>query len=102
WSPVSKRTSRLIDTPHIDTYGLAFSPEGKTLVMGSHDRVITLWDVPEFRHRATLDACGRVSCVAYSPDGTTLVSGDIEGGLQFWNMPQGTLRTTVARASETD
>jgi WD40 repeat protein len=69
--------------------------------MGSHDDVITLWDVAEFRHRSTLSARGHVACVAYSPDGRTLVSGDIEGGLQFWAMPEGTLRTTISRASET-
>jgi WD40 repeat protein len=69
--------------------------------MGSHDRAITLWDVPAFRHRDTLNARAAVACVAYSPDGRTLVSGDIEGGLQCWDMPEGTSRSTRARASET-
>jgi WD40 repeat protein len=92
---------RLVDPPHRDIYSLALAPDEKTLVAGSHDRVITLWDVPGFRHRATLNARAPVACVACSPDGKTLVSGDTEGGLQFWNMPEGTLRTTMARASET-
>lgn len=92
---------RLVDTPHPDTYALAFSPDGGTLAMGSHARAITLWDTREFRHRATLSPRAAVTCAAYSPDGGTLVSGDIEGGLQFWDLLAGTLRTTRARASET-
>src|SRR5262249_4488708 len=100
WQGSTART-RLLDTPHHNVYSLAFAPDGGTLAMGSHDRAITLWDVPELRVRATLPARAPVACVAYSPDGRTLVSGDIEGGLQFWDMPEGALRSTRIRASET-
>jgi WD40 repeat protein len=100
WQGSTART-RLLDTPHRNVYALAFSPDGGTLAMGSHDRAITLWDIPEFRVRATLPARAPVACVAYSPDGRTLVSGDIEGGLQFRDMPEGNLRSTRTRASDT-
>lgn len=93
---------RLIETPHRDVYALAFAPDGRTLAMGSHDRTISLWDVPGLVCRATLKSQAAVTCLAYSPDGRTLVSGDVAGGVQFWGMPQGALRASLARASETD
>lgn len=92
---------RLVEVPHRDAYALAFSPDATTLAMGSHDKLITLWDAPGVRLRTTLETRAPVSCLAYSPDGRTLVSGDIEGGLQFWDMPAGTLRSTDFRASNT-
>jgi WD40 repeat protein len=55
WRGSTART-RLLDTPYHNVYSLAFSPDGGTLAMGSHDRAITLWDVPAFHHRRTLPA----------------------------------------------
>ncbi|WP_435011406.1 protein kinase domain-containing protein [Tundrisphaera lichenicola] len=93
-------TSRIIETPYLENYGLAFAPDGKALAIGCHDQLISIRAVPGFHRRATLAARAPVSCVAFSPDGKTLVSGDSEGGLQFWNAAEETLRETRERVSD--
>jgi WD40 repeat protein len=54
---------------------LAFSPDGKVLVSGSHDATIRLWDLRTGREQAVLKGhTSPVWSVAISPDGKTLAS----------------------------
>ena len=59
----------------------------KTIVSGSHDRTVRLWDV------ATQTEIGRlqghttaVNSVAFSPSGRTIVSGDQHGSVRLWDV----------------
>jgi WD40 repeat protein len=72
---------------------LAYSPDGQTLLSGSYDGTVRLWDVAERRQRASavarLDLLGSVDRVAFAPDGQTFVlSCDEERGdnLQWWSV----------------
>ena len=54
----------------------AFSPDGSTFVIGSHDGTIEFWNVPRRTYVASMTAhTSPVTSLAVSPDGKTLASG---------------------------
>jgi WD40 repeat protein len=107
----SSQISVISDNSYGKLYGIsfshiAFSPDGNTLVSGSHDNTIVLWDVSDpyrptkatalsghrdsdipsslssvhFGHKSYLNS------VTFSPDGKTLASAGF-GGIILWNLP---------------
>jgi WD40 repeat protein len=64
---------------------MAFSPDGKTILTGSHDKTACLWDTatcqllgPPLRHAAEIDA------VAFSPDGRLVATGSRDNKVRLW------------------
>jgi WD40 repeat protein len=54
---------------------VAFSPDGKTIVMGSDDRVARLWDGRSGEPKGVpVTRTEPVSCVAFSPVGGTMLA----------------------------
>src|SRR4051794_36873097 len=70
---------------NLQVYSVAFSPDGKTLVSGSGDGAVRLWDVATGEERATFKGHLLVTCVAFSPDGKTIASGSREGTIRLWD-----------------
>ncbi len=75
---------------------VAISPDGQTLVSGSHDKTIKLWNLHNGELKRTLEGHSHsVNCVAISPDGQTLVSGSYDKTIKLWNLHNGELKRTL-------
>jgi len=69
---------------------VAFSPDGKLALSGSHDNTLRLWDVATGRELRTFTGhSGDVSSVAFSPDGKLALSGSDDQTLRLWEVETG-------------
>jgi len=67
--------------------GVAYSPDGKTLAIGTADGKITLWDAEKRRVATTLeDPGGVISSVAFIPGSESLVSGSYNHTATIWDL----------------
>ena len=69
-------------------YGVALSPDGKTLASASADKAVILWDL-DSRQPIGSPLTGhtdRVRSVAFSPDGKTLASASHDGTVRLWDV----------------
>src|SRR5262249_53091609 len=82
--------------PHLRTFlhghargvtGVAFSPDGTTLVSSSHDGTILLWDIAAGQPlgQPLRGHTRSVTSVAFSRDGKTVASGSQDGSVRLWN-----------------
>jgi WD40 repeat protein len=83
-----------------DKYGVnsvAFSPDGGTIVSGSKDRTLKLWDAATGRElRTFIGHLDSVTSVAFSPDGRIIGSGSEDNTIKLWDAATGReLRTLV-------
>lgn len=69
---------------------IAISPDGRTIISGSQDNTIKLWDVASGRELKTLSGHSDVvSVVAYSPDGQTIISSSWDKTIKLWDAASG-------------
>ncbi|KAE9398789.1 WD40 repeat-like protein [Gymnopus androsaceus JB14] len=70
---------------------VAYSPDGKQIVSGSHDKTVRIWSAdtcmpigePLYGHTSY------VNSVACSPDGTQIVSGSHDNTVRIWSADTG-------------
>ncbi|MGB6538254.1 MAG: TIR domain-containing protein [Xanthobacteraceae bacterium] len=95
----------LLRTFQADAWGIAFSPDGHTLLSGNQDNTLTLWDANSAAALKTLSGHqGVVTSVAFSPDGRTALSGSFDATIRTWDIATGNpLRTLgVPKPPRTD
>lgn len=65
---------------------LAFSPDGKTILSGSNDKTVRLWDIEtgQLRHLLTGHQ-ERVKCVGFSPSGQLFLSCSADSKVRAWD-----------------
>jgi hypothetical protein len=70
---------------------VAYSPDGSTIVSGSDDGTLRLWDATDGTPlgEPLTGHDGGVNSVAYSPDGSAIVSGSDDGTLRLWDAMDG-------------
>jgi WD40 repeat protein/tRNA A-37 threonylcarbamoyl transferase component Bud32 len=89
-------------TGHTDRVNsVAISPDGQTLVSGSNDKTIKIWNLKTGALKTTLAGHSNwVNSVAISPNGQILVSGSCDDTIKIWNLKTGALKTTLAGHSQ--
>ncbi len=90
WDLESGRQHSAIPCSDIQVFGLAYSPDGRTLVSGGSNLVVRIWDAATGRDRGQLwGHASTVTALAFRPDGRRLASGGSDTVVRLWDMDSG-------------
>jgi WD40 repeat protein len=92
WDTESGRQLReLVAQRHrMESFFVAFSPDGKLLALATAGTDIRLWNMKGFAAPRVLSGPRRcVPCIAFSPDGTELASAEADGTIRLWSIRTG-------------
>ena len=62
---------------------IALTPDGKTVISGSSDHTIKIWDLGTDEEIATFTGESPITCCLVAPDGVTIVAGEGSGRVHF-------------------
>jgi RNA polymerase sigma factor (sigma-70 family) len=90
WDPATGAERGRLEARMGAVVGLAFTPDGRTLLSASEDSRGRVWDVTTRKLRHTLDARGLVGrCLALSRDGKRVALGTAYGAIRVWEVDTG-------------
>src|SRR5262245_43270939 len=82
-------------------YGLAFTPDGKTIATASYDRTVKLWDANGVVELRTLqDHSDAVYGVAFSPAGKLLATSSADRTVKVWEVASGKRLLSLGEATD--
>ena len=83
--------------PHV--YSAAFSPDGRTILVGADDHQLHRWDLASRKEVGVwLAHADTVDSVAFAPDGKLIASSSRDGTIKFWDAVTNKLITTLTQA----
>src|SRR5258705_1616027 len=86
WSPCV----RVLEGHSYVSHSIAFSPDGESLVSGSYDHTVRLWNVQTGALLHVMTGHSRiVVSVMYSPDAMLIASGSLDGTIRIWDAAAG-------------
>jgi WD40 repeat protein len=80
-----KRALRSVTAYGPGPYGMAFSPDGRTVAVGAANEPLRLWDVRTGQNVATVDAARGTRTVAFHPGGSIL-AGATDAAVSLWTV----------------
>ncbi|MBN1264821.1 MAG: DUF4062 domain-containing protein [Anaerolineales bacterium] len=88
-----QKTTGVSPKPHMDeVHAAAFSPDGKTILSGSKDSMVKLWDTASGHLIRTYEGHIKgVNAVVFSPDGRRLISSSEDKTIRYWDLESGRL-----------
>lgn len=91
WSPDTGKLKTSLKGHEKEVSAVAFHPDGNTLVSGSDDQSVRLWDIEKSAETANLNsdfekrAKSQIHAVTFSPNGKLVASVNGNGQLHIWN-----------------
>ena len=97
-----ENTSRTLEGHTRNVNSVAFSPDGRTIVSGSSDDTLRIWDAITGKHMQTLEGhTDSVYSVAFSPNGRIVASGSNDDTLRIWRLSLPATSNATVRISAT-
>jgi WD40 repeat protein len=95
-----KSDQQIAKLKHSEIYGLAFSPDGKTLATAGWDSIVRFWETESGKSQSKLDVKAgredkgdtRMYTVCYAPLGGLIATAHLDGKVRIWDADDMTLQ----------